>query len=328
MTTDSEREARRERPRSSHTASKRSGNLRAFSAWNHRCYLLQPRKFNGAGAWKATSVFPALAEDLPASFLWTAREDREGLKKYIDALLTSRRSESIYFEKAGLVEEIEMPSIARPEDTKIRANVWRFVDFMTLRDACDIPLWGKVHFITDGHNVVPIEFLAAVMQLFDPEAKRFYNPKADWWHCRESDLERMGLRPEDITSGMYRQRYQQPSVDAEGAEGEDVLGEDDVVDTETGSVDETPTPQTTRATTRKPPSPVTREISVTTAKHAKHADVLTLAQPKNGPPYYVRRMITYQGQLLWAATSYHPDGPWNVSHRDAAMLLALGVDEP
>ncbi len=306
--------ARKERPKNSHTASKRSGNVRSFSAWGHRCYLLK----SFAGDWKATNVFPALAPDLPASFMWKARNDREGLKRYIDALLTERRSESIYFEKAGLVEDIQMFHLDRPDDQNVRVNVGRFIDFMTLRDEFKVPLWGKVHFITDGQNVVPIEFLAALGQLLDPAEKKFYDLTKDWWHCKENDLQKMGLKPEDIHSGMYQKRHapvmtemddQGPVYDEEPA-AEDASNYGD----EPEELGDTPQAAVTA-----------RETEVERILEAKYADIVTLVQPDRGRRYFARRIMNYDGRMLWVGTSFTRTN-WKVWQRDTARLLALGLD--
>ncbi len=294
--------------------------------WAYRCFYLRPRKRNDRLTWVAANVFPMLAADVPVSFVWTTFADKDGLRQYIDALVMSRRSESIRFEHDGFAEDVEMPSIDRPNSSTIKVNVHRFMDFLALRDSFDVPLWGKVHFITDGQMVVPREYLGAVSQLFDSAMKKFIDPSSKaWHHCTERDLDKMGLRPEDIHTGMYRARYQNGAVDGGADDAEATVGTD-MVDTETGPVDETPTPQTHRVPLQT--GSVTREISINNQRHERYADVLTLVQPKKGPAYYARRLMTYGGRLLWAGSSYQQDGPWHVSHRDPALLLSLKIDEP
>lgn len=322
--TEAEKKERREYPRSSHTLSKRSGNLRGFSSWNHRCYVIQPRKLGGTGAWKATNVLPGVAADIPLSFIWTARKDREGLCEYIDALLTGRRSKSVAAEKSGLVESIEMFPAQNSDQVQVRVKIQRFVDCMALRDAFDVPLWGRVHFITDGKNVIPTEYLGALSQMFDPATKKFYDVAREWWHCRESDLERMGLRPEDITSGMYRDRYQNTGVEA-GSVASDDGG---LMPGETISEDGDPeTASTIPTTARSAPSIPVREIEISRRPFPKHAELLTLVQPLQGRPYYTRRLLLFSGVLLWSGTSFYPDGPWTVWERNNALLISLGISE-
>ena len=318
------KQARRERPNSPHTASKRSGNATGYSMWSYRCYVMRALKHHGTSAWKASNVFPSLAPEVPLSFLWTAREDRDGLREYIDAILTNRRSKSVAMEKAGLVEMIEMFTSDRPNDVNVRANVHRFVDFLTLRDSFNIPLWGRVHFITDGHRVVPTEYLGAVSQLFDARSKTFIDPKKEWWHCRENDLERMGLRPEDVTSGMYRDRYQNAAVEAGGATSDD---EGLMVGDTTSEDDDPETASTIPATTRTPTSIPLREIEISRRPFPKHAELVTLVQPLHGRPYYTRRLLLFSGVLLWSGTSFYPDGPWTVWERNNALLISLGISE-
>ncbi len=258
--------------------------------WSHRCFHI---KSKGSG-WFAKNVFPALAPDLPASFQWTVKEDREGLKVYIDALLAHRRTETIAIEEQGAVTDIEVFHYDRPNDTIIRVKVARFIDYMLLRDEFDIPLWGKVHFITDGNNVVPREFIASIGQLLGENGK-FISPDRPWRHCTEKDLTAMGLTPNDVTSSMYADQYPGRAIDP------------GVMDTEG-------------------PDAEPREIEMSREVYDRHVDLTTRVEPVGERPYFARRIMTLRGVLLWSGTSYQLHGPWKVWTRETSQLLALGLD--
>ncbi len=256
--------------------------------WSHRCFYIKPK----APGWLATNVFPALAPDLPRSFVWTVKEDREGLKVYIDALLAHRRTETIAIEEQGAVTETEIFHYDRPNDPVIRVNVRRFIDCLLLRDEFSIPLWGKIHFITDGHRIIPREFIAAIGQLLNEDGK-FIDPDRPWRHCAEKDLTAMGLTPNDITSSMYADQYRTNEQEAAEPEG---------------------------------PDAAPREIEMSREVYNRHVDLTTRVEPAGEKPYFARRIMTLRGALLWSGTSYQLHGPWKVWTRETSQLLALGLD--
>ncbi len=279
-----------------------------FSVWGYRCYSIRA---SGDGC-KVVNAFPALASNIPFTFTWTVRKDREGLKRYIDALVTDHRSESIYFEKVGMVDDIQFFHVDRPDDQKIRVKISRFVEFMALRDDFNVPLWGRLHFVTDGDSIVPAEFLASLGQMFDPSEKKFFDPTKEWRHCRENDLEKMGLKPEDVTSSMYRQRHA-PVMAEVGTEEQVPVYADDASD-EPEELGDEASPQAS-----------VRETEVERVLEANYADMTTLVQPDRGRQYFARRIMTYEGRMLWVGTSFTRSS-WKVWQRDTARLLALGLD--
>jgi hypothetical protein len=291
-----------------HLRGKRPNNKRTFLVWGHRCYTVRA----SGETWKVTNSFPALAANIPSSFTWTVRKDREGLKRYIDALVLDHRSESIYFEKVGMVDDIQFFHVDRPDDQKINVKISRFVDFMALRDDFNVPLWGRVHFVTDGASLVPREFLASLGQLFDPGEQKFFDATKEWRHCNETDLEKMGLKPEDVTSSMYRQRHAPVMAEA-GAEQEVPVYADDAGG-EPEELGDEASPQAS-----------VRETEVERILEANYADMTTLVQPDRGRQYFARRIMTYEGRMLWVGTSFTRSS-WKVWQRDTARLLALGLD--
>ncbi len=57
----------------------------------------------------------------------------------------------------------------------------------------------------------------------------------------------------------------------------------------------------------------------------RHFELLTQVQPARGDRYFVRRLATFDGQLIWAGSSYQPNGPWTQYFRDNAQLIARNI---
>ncbi len=266
-------------------------------AWTYRCFWVRPK---GDG-WQPINAFPALSPDIPHKFIWNFREDKEGLCRYIDTLLTGQRSEASAIEMSGAVSDVEMFHSDRPKDTIIRVSVRRFIDYLRLRDHFDVPLWGKVHFITDGSNIIPREFIAAVGQMLGNDGN-FLDPTKPWKHCTEQDLAAMGLKTSDITSSMNRKRFPRvnPTLENMTTNADEFDGE-------------------------APPAPP-REIELYREVFDRYVDMLTQVVPEDNKPYFTRRIISVSGPILWCGTSYERSGPWRVWTRNTAELLALGLN--
>ncbi len=247
--------------------------------------------------WYCRNLFPAFTPDLPAKFVWPERADVEGLRHYIDALLHGNKSEAVLIEKAAGVEDVEMFHLDRPDDTIIRVHIGRFVDLLLMRDHFDAPLWARMHFITDGKTLVPSTYLTALGALLGEDGQHI-DPSKPWHTCTVKDLTKMGLKPSDVTSSMYRNRAQsKPWMDQAA-----------VASTEP---------------TAPPLAP--KEIEVHRADYDRYADVVTKVCPENAPPYFTRRVISTRGRALWVATAVQIAGPWKVWTREPAELMALGL---
>lgn len=306
-------------------ASNRGKHLLSLSLWPHRCFHIRAKKFNGQPAWWAVNAFPALVPETPFSFYWMAREDRDGLRGYIDALLLGHRSKAIEYERSGLVEAIEPFVIDRPDDVRVRISAQRFVDTMLLRDYLDVPLWGRVAFITNGKRLIPNEFVAAMAKMLSHEDRSFIDVGSQWRHATERDLNAMGLKPSDVTSSLYR--YQNDHLATAGAQEQAPAV--DSAEFEPPPASEDPPTAVTIAATRATSEPPLREIEINRRRFDRHFELLTLVQPpRRAKPYYVRRLgLLRDGRLLWSGTSYYSDGPWTVTQRDTALLLALGISD-
>lgn len=312
---------------------RRGQHLRFLNAWSHRCFLMKAKKFNGHPAWWCTNGFPAFMTEVPHTFYWMARDDRDGLKTYIDALLLGQRSKSIEYEKNGLVEGIEMFTLDRPEETRIHVGIRRFIDTLTLRDNLELPLWGKITFITDGNRLVPTEYLAAISQLMDPETRKLFDVNRPWRGATVQDLASMGLRPEDVTSSMYRYRDAEMTEAYGGVEAAPEMVAEPVYEGGTPEGDDPPTAHTVAvpsAAHTPDPSPQAREVEVRRNRYERHFEVVTIVEPprRRGRVYYVRRLATLrEGRMIWVGTSFFADGPWKVWQRETATLLALGLPD-
>ena len=260
-------------------------HLRSIGAWLHRCYHLAPRK---GGGWRCRNLFVGLAKDLPITFEWPSTEDRDGVKTYIDALLLSRMAEVTQIENAGLAINVVHDTTTIPEDPIVPVKIARLADYFQLRDRFDVPLWGKVRFMTNGRAFVPIEFIAAMAQILDKNGDRM-DCSGDWHLASTDDLERVGLRPEDITSSMNL-RAGSATAAAEEASA---------------------TP------------PREEQISMTHLK--RHFEILSQSFPEGQPTFFTRRLFLYSGKQLWVGTSFQEKGPWKVWERATSELLALGL---
>ncbi len=276
---------------------------RPTAAWPYRCFVLQA---GAEGSWRALNCLEFVGEDLPRKFIWTKREDREGLRTYIDLITAGRRSESMDFEERGLVKNIEFDP--EPLQGTLKVNFERFMDLLAHRGHIDLPLKYKIQFVgARGKQLVPAEFIACLMK-YAPNPDWFGNP-ADWHWMTRDQLDEMDPGGLTISSGMYR-----------GMENMVDTAEDVVAMEADG---EQPAPSVRRY--RRRPSKPPKEVEVDRRAFERYFELLTVATPSHGPQYFVRRLSTYAGEMLWSGTSFSPAGPWTEHTRNGAMLLALGV---
>lgn len=281
----------------------------ANAIWSYRCFTITPYKV----AWQAKHCFPAFSPDIPKRFLWTAKEDKIGLCHYIDSLLLGNRSKSREYEDKGFVSDVEMYHVERPEDPVITVNIRRLVDFLLLRDHFEVPIWGKVQFVTDGKNLVPRNFIAAIMQL-DPDVAETLKEERPWHPATMKDFERQKLLPAHVTTSLYRRV--RGSIKAPKSEDRVTL----------------PPTATTYSTAQLPvarpneEAPAPQETRIALKKHEGYFDLLTQVRPDGEQAYYTRRIAKNDGSLLWCGTAYDLNGPWTVWTRDSAQLMAFGID--
>jgi hypothetical protein len=240
-------------------------------------------------------MFPAL----PKSFHWT--RDMAALRQYVDAWYLGDRKTTARYERENSATDIVMPTADEVHAfMRIRVNLNRLVDTLTLTDAFDVPLWGHSAFVTDGNYLVPCDYINRLVSL-DPKRFGHLDPTHKWERAMPQHLKAMGLKPEQVTSGMYLRN--KPTPDAAPATASD--GEQE------GAV---------AATSATP-----RERTLLRRDRVDYIEWVTEIIPDDQPPYFCRRLYRDQ-QMLYEATSYNRSGPWTVYSRDNNALLALGVD--
>ncbi len=267
---------------------------RRGAAWRYRCFTILPIK----GGWKAANVLKFLSHEIPRSFRWTNKEDQEGLRNYVDMVTGGRKSEWMAVEERGLVTDKEMD----PEELSgsVTVDLGTLLDVLATGAQVDIPLKQKISFVTNGRTLVPAEFIAILAQY----AKRpsMLGDPQEWTWAKPADIERLAPGPNGITSGMNRGRsFMDGPDDAELPSYDPEEGDDAPIDT---------APQ---------------ESEIRRSPYDRYFELVTVAAPRRGKPYYVRRLARYHGQLLWSGSSYGPNGPWTEYARDNAQLLALGL---
>ena len=269
------------------------------AAWPYRCYVIKPFKTG----WKAICGLEFTAYDFPRSFAWTDRADREGLRTYIDLITAGRKSEAMAIQERGLVKDLEYD----PEQLtgSIRINFERFIDLLAHRGHLDIPLKEKLVFVgAHGRQLVPAEFITVLSRYVD-NPEWFGNP-ADWHWVSRAEMDE--LDPMAVSSSMYRGLPNMQDTPGEAAHQ--------------GALPLLPTRTATRVRRAvRPP----REAEVHRRSFEKHFELVTVAQPDHGRPYFIRRLARFDGHLLWSGTSYQASGPWTEYSRDDAQLLAMGV---
>lgn len=271
----------------------------------YRGYELKPQHGQLHGEHILWRMFP----NLPKSFVWNS-SDKAGVRAYIDALY-AETSFAAHAEHEGLVTGIEHVDPAKVQVTDIiPVNVHRLFDTLQLADTFNIPLWGRVRFVTNDKTLVPATFIEALVSAH-PERFGHLDPTANWHAATDADLRKMNLRPDQVTSGMYRDRYVKPAQNRPQRTA--VRQPAPLHEPEPEADDSTPT---------APP----RERTMRRRDKGEYADWLTETVPDEGPRWYTRRVYAHTGRILYIATSWQPHGPWTVWERDSSALLSMGID--
>lgn len=260
-------------------------------AWGYRCYSMMPIK----AGWKVVNALQFSSYEIPRSFWWMSRDDKDGLRAYIDMVTGGRKSEAMAVEERGMVTHREMD----PEELSgsISIDFEKFIDLLAHRGSVDLPLKQKVVFTTNGHTLVPADFIT-ILAKYAKDPSWFGDP-ATWRWASDADVERLAPGPVGPTSGMYR-------------------GRSFMEDPNEASDDGVP-----QYESEEPECP--QESEIRRSPYDRYFELVTVAAPQRGKPYYVRRLARYHGQLLWSGSSYGPNGPWTEYSRDNAQLLALGL---
>jgi hypothetical protein len=247
-------------------------------------------------------LFPAL----PKQFQWKAEVTIA--KHYVDALYAGDIKTTTRYEREGAVTDVQFSSAADIDEKSYqKVNAGRLFDALALVDEFDVPLWDQLAFVTDGNYLVPCDFVGLLAGL-DPKRFGHLNPKNEWVRARPSHLVSMGLKPEQVTSGMYRNRKPAAAAPVAAAAAPAADYDDDQADT----------------AAEAPQSPP-RERTISRRDRVDYVEWLTEIEYEGQRPYYCRRLYRDQ-RAMYEATSFNINGPWTVYLRDNNALLALGID--
>lgn len=275
------------------------------ASFRYRCYKIV-YDFS-KGSFRCTNTFSRLLYEIPAAFTWTRARDRDGLCAYIDLLCQGRTTEAEYFEQQGVVTDVEEGERPDPDQVVV-LRVEELLETLALRSEWRVPLALKLRFVVHSkeRSILPAEFTTNLLQHTQVEG---WSDLTDLKHAkvaREDDLRsRMGLRFGDLHTGANLDRAQWPAR---------VPGQAPEVD---------PAPWVDADD--DDPSPVPQETEVSRVVSPTHVEVVTRVVQAGADPYFVRRVISEKGALLYEATSYQATGPWKVWTRDNAGLLARRV---
>lgn len=289
--------------------------VRLQGAWLHRGYHV----FRKPGGWHATHIMWRLFSRLPLEFYWRDYDDIEGFKRYIDAWYKGDLAHCQMCEK----QEIAF-NIIFPDQTQVQAlqtqqvSCRRLFECLQLTDKADFPLWGRVAFVTNGHYLVPAEYISLLAAANPDGLGHLADQPGPWRAAKDRDLDAMGLKPEDVTSGMYL-RNPPKGVNVRAAvSSEHVVPSRPVLGLPDPARPEAPAEVEVAVA---PP----RERTMYRRDQETYTDWMTKATPDAGAPWFTRRL--FRGEhLLYAATAWSADGPWHVWERDSSALLALDLD--
>jgi hypothetical protein len=278
--------------------------------FRHRCYWGRPTKVG----WFVQLTFHCELYEMPLSFRWNDR-DLDGVKRYIDALVAGRTTEARLIEDTGLAIDHKYHT-HDPNTKPIMVKIKDFVDFLLLRGHIELPAHRRILFVTGSkhHEFVPAEFIATISQL--PGLEFLKNQTEGWEPGRPVDFEGLGLKPEEVTTGLGHTHPQHTALAlARPDEVRSLVGPADPAVPLVTPPDETPPPET--------PPP---ESEIVRKAKDKYFELITVVKPRDAQSYFVRRLSTYGGELLWAGTSYQFDGPWTEYARENALLIGLGIE--
>jgi hypothetical protein len=287
--------------------------INGVGTFRHRCYWGRPTKVG----WLVQLTFRCDLYDMPTSFHWNDR-DLDGVQRYIDALVAGRTTEARIIEDTGLVLDLKY-QMHDPNTKPIMVQVKDFVDFLLLRGHIELPAHRRILFVTSVkyHAFVPAEFIAAVSQLPGLE---FLQRHTDGWEPgRPADFDKLGLKAEEVTTNLGITHPQHTALAL--ARPDEIAGAAPTLAPSPLPASEAP-PSSASIALEVPPA----ESEITRKAREKHFELITAVKPRDGRTYFVRRLSTYGGQLLWAGTSFQFEGPWIEYARENALLIGLGIE--
>jgi len=138
------------------------------SAWKYCMYSFRPAK---GGGWYAANRLRHLAYGFPRSFVWKDKDDKEGLRSYVELIAAGRKTEAALIEGSGAVTEIEYD----PEQLTgcITVDADAFFSTLALTGYVKIPLVERVRFTLNGRAITAAEYLTILGE---------YSGKPDWFN--------------------------------------------------------------------------------------------------------------------------------------------------
>ena len=272
-----------------------------YQLWAYRCYHIKPKH----GTWRCTNVLRGITLDFPDSFVWTAYGDRTGLKKFIDCLLRGEKVEVERYEKAGVVTEV-IPN-EKHDTPYVHISLDRMLEVLSMRDTLRVPLYGRVGLCTsrDGSNRFIAKDAYLIMAKYGailPGVPSDWSPE-NVVGINDKTIERLGLDENHMHSGAH-------------------LDGEDSSPTPTPAGEAAPVGQAPVVSSKQP-----KEVE-RLRRYVKDnvIELFTEVHPDGAKPFFVRRLISSDGELLFSASSFSAEGPWKEFTRNSSALLALGID--
>lgn len=253
--------------------------------WRWRIYQIRHHQYG----WVARSLLMQFPLPVPRRFIWTKALDVDGLKAYIDAVLRGNETEAARFVERGLVVDITPGEEPREEVYHVRADA--FLDYLLLRGGIDLPAHGILRLYTRpggrtmAHNFVTSDFLCALAPLLERGDPARALPRDDQW-----------VPVPRLKTGVPSWIPVEQASTGMYANGDATASSEVDIERE-----------------------VRRQVE------DDWVEVVTHVQPTEGRPYFARRVLNKRGTVVYAATAWHPHGPWKVYQRDNAALMLLGL---
>jgi hypothetical protein len=279
------------------------------SLFRHRTFTMFPVR----DGWVAKNTLPHLAFGIPRAFQWKGADDLVGIKSYIDLITAGRKAEAQLFETQGSVFSVEMDS--EELTGSIKCNFGSFLDLISLRGHVDFPLRSRVQFLTNGHKLIPADFITLLAK-YVPNPGWLGDPN-NWHKATEEELDQITREHGEIHAGMYRD---EPNLLSDSPAVAAVAVADELSGRTGPEEDFEPDIE---PEVRAPPP---QESEIRRSPYDRHFELVTVVTDGTQRPFYARRLARYDGQLLWAGSSYSVNGPWTEYHRDNGQLLALGLN--
>jgi hypothetical protein len=261
--------------------------------------------------WRCINRAPGLCPAYPREFQWASRSDDEGLKNYIDLVLTERTTEARAIEALGMVTDVVADTTTEPPAAYVPPRA--LLDVLLLRDPARIPFHQGLRLYhahtTKGKLVVfPGDIPLAMARLYG-SLEGGKNPTV----LDRKGIPSLGITRADMHSGFY---LDHPELAPR-------IIDDEVREMHERGAGPASGPAGASAAPAVPPRENLLQHDASGQAVIALSEVISTG---GAPDYYVRRVVAIDtGELAYVATSYHRNGPWHVWERDNSLLLRLRV---